>query len=752
MKQSSFKLILIFCVIGLGYEGQAQITTDNTLTIEQLVNEVLLGDGVTASNITFNGSAALASTISLHNGTYNATNSPFPIDTGLVMATSTIDLINGGFGTPIENYTDDPDLVNISGGFNMNNCSVIEFDFTVNSDSLLFEYIFASAEYPSFTCSSFNDVFGFFLSGPGINGPFTGNAANIALIPNSNVPVGVNTLNSGVPSGGGSPNPCLSVNPNFVEDSQYFVPNPPANSITIQGHTVVLTARAAIECGGTYHIKLAIGNASDQALQSAVFLKAGSFSASGQVFATVEPSLPGVDLSLTPFDGVVVAGCFSPFLQFVRPPGAPVGSVTVGYGGTAIEGTDYELGPNSSEFSFSEGVDTLNFFINTFPNPAAGDKLFLEFYVSYEACGGTVIDTISIPIIQPYAITGEAEDVIVTCPADSVVVTVLGIGGIEPYVYNWVGINPGASVLVAVPEAEQYFVYEILDQCEFQTFVDSVLVTNNIPPPLMMTIPQPTSPLCPSEPVLITAVIAGGNGEYFYDWSPEPSATNSLLVDFIQTTEVSLTVTDTCGTQVQNTVLIEYPLYDSLQVTFTRPTDNCPDAPLELDATVTGGGGEVQFIWTQDLGEGEFVNSDTEQLAIVRPRPGKNIYTVEVTDRCHRLNLFGFTPGIAAHTDSIQIIYLDEIPNVITPNGDGMNDIFVIEGIQEFQDARVEIYDRWGRLVYESDSYPAGNPTIINSEGFGGADINDGTYFYVVNVDSGECVKSGSLQVLAGQD
>ena len=88
MKQSSFKLILIFCVIGLGYEGQAQITTDNTLTIEQLVNEVLLGDGVTASNITFNGSAALASTISLHNGTYNATNSPFPIDTGLVMATS----------------------------------------------------------------------------------------------------------------------------------------------------------------------------------------------------------------------------------------------------------------------------------------------------------------------------------------------------------------------------------------------------------------------------------------------------------------------------------------------------------------------------------------------------------------------------------------------------------------------------------------------------------------------------------------
>ncbi len=751
MKHFFLKSILCSCLTIVALQMQAQVTTDNSLTITQLVNEVLLGDGVVATNITYNGSAALANTVSMHNGKFYAGNSPFPIDTGLVMATAGIDIIHGGMGNQSENYQNDPDLVAISGGFEMNNCSVIEFDFTVNSDSLVFEYIFASAEYPGFTCSNYNDVFGFFLSGPGIMGPFTGDAANIALIPNSDIPVGVNTVNSGTPSGG-SPANCLEVNPNFVEDSQYFVENPPANSITIPGHTVVLTARAAIECGGTYHIKLAIGNATDNILQSAVFLKAGSFSASGQVFASVEPFLPGIDLTQTPFDGVVVAGCFSPFLQFTRPEGAPVGSVTVDYGGTAEEGVDYEIAPGSSQFSFSDGVDTLNFFINTFPNPGAADTVFLEFYISYEACGGTVTDTISIPIIQPYEISGTGEDVVVICPADSVVVTAQGVGGVQPYDYNWVGINPGASVLVGVPEVEQYFVYEILDQCEFQTIVDSVLVTNNIPDPLQMNIPQPTAPLCPSEPVLITAVVANGNGEYFFNWNPVASATNSVWVEFVLPTEITLTVTDSCGTQVSDSVLIEYPQYDSLLVTFTRPTNNCPDGPLELEAVISGGGGDVQFNWTQDLGEGEFVNGDSEQLAVIIPRAGKNIYSVEVTDRCHRQNFFGFTPGIASHTDSLQIIYLENIPNVITPNGDGMNDIFVIEGIQEFKDARVEIYDRWGRMVYESSSYPAGDPTIIHSEGFGGAVIKDGTYFYVVNIDNGECVKSGNLQVLAGRD
>src|SRR5690606_15969665 len=103
----------------------------------------------------------------------------------------------GFFGPlPNPNIQTDSDLQAIS-GMNIHNAAILEFDFVPNGDSLVFRYVFASDEYPSFTCSNYNDAFGFFISGPGITGPFTNNAINIALIPGTNTPVAVNTVNSG---------------------------------------------------------------------------------------------------------------------------------------------------------------------------------------------------------------------------------------------------------------------------------------------------------------------------------------------------------------------------------------------------------------------------------------------------------------------------------------------------------------------------------------------------------------------------
>jgi hypothetical protein len=144
-----------------------QLDLDETLTVEELVNEVLLGDGVNAFNITYNGEPG--DQVELQAGSFNAVGSTFPIDSGVVMTTSSLDIVNTGEGNNTDPFPDyaDPDLAMIA-GFASRNASVIEFDFTVSSDSVKFNYIFASAEYPSFTCSNYNDVFGFFLSGPGI--------------------------------------------------------------------------------------------------------------------------------------------------------------------------------------------------------------------------------------------------------------------------------------------------------------------------------------------------------------------------------------------------------------------------------------------------------------------------------------------------------------------------------------------------------------------------------------------------------
>ena len=71
----------------------------------------------------------------------------------------------------------DPDLEDLTTSTTFDAC-IIEFDVLVNSDSLQFDYVFGSEEYTTYVNSSFNDVFGLFISGPGIVG-----LQNLALIP-----------------------------------------------------------------------------------------------------------------------------------------------------------------------------------------------------------------------------------------------------------------------------------------------------------------------------------------------------------------------------------------------------------------------------------------------------------------------------------------------------------------------------------------------------------------------------------------
>jgi hypothetical protein len=73
--------------------------------------------------------------------------------------------------------------------------AVYTITFVPTQDSILFRYVFASEEYPDFVCSPFNDVFGFFLTGPASNGSVQ--TTNLATIPGGTLPVSINSVNSG---------------------------------------------------------------------------------------------------------------------------------------------------------------------------------------------------------------------------------------------------------------------------------------------------------------------------------------------------------------------------------------------------------------------------------------------------------------------------------------------------------------------------------------------------------------------------
>jgi gliding motility-associated-like protein len=782
-------LLSFFCLLGATFTGWSQIDVDDTFTVEDLVNEVLLGEGVNAFNITYNGLPGDQAT--LQTGTFDASGTTFLIDSGVVMASSVINTINTGGGEnngfDFENFPDssDVDLAAIS-GFPSRNACVIEFDFTVASDSVKFDYIFASAEYPGFTCSSFNDVFGFFLSGPGISGPYTSpagfpdGAKNIALVPNTDdIAVGVNSINSGFPQN--DPD-CLAANPNYEDDSIYFVSNDPPdpNGMQIPGHTVILTAEEAIQCGETYHIKLAICNSSDEFLQSAVFLEAGSFSAFGDVFVEVNPTIGGAPVLNPDFEDVLVAGCSEAFIELIRPPGLEVSDVTVTFGGTAVEGEDYIFN-GVPIFTFPDGVDTLAFTIETLYDGTPGEGEILVISITYfDNCGEEVTASAEIEIVDPYFITSETEDVVVVCPADSVVVTAQGLGGIPPYSYEWDDEGPGSSVWVDMPPDQQYYYVNIGDACTesfgFTPIVDSVLVVNNIPPPLEVSIDPFFQPECPNEPINLSAAVLNGNPAYQYDWFDSrgftyPNGANILvenvnpnLAGYIPDVDVFLTITDSCGTVVQDSTQIFYPLYDSLSVVFGPLTDNCPEEPVELEAETAGGAGDFTYLWSITEGDGNFASGFGPQTRVtfVEPAGGFNTFEILARDKCNLAGhdmFIGVSPdgdplfsGLASYDIRIPIIELDNLPNVITPNGDNQNDFFVVEGIEVFEDSRVEIFDRWGRLIYETDNYMAGSPDVQPDDAFDAQDYDDGTYFYIINIDSGECTATGSLQVLGSND
>ena len=257
----------------------AQTSVSNDMTVEEAVSQMLLGEGVEVFNVTLNGQPGTQQWP--HVGSFETVGPLFPLQEGLVMTTKNVEIVNCGPGFGATPSVTEPDLLALLPlPAALYDVVLVEFDFIPQGDSISFNYIFASREYHGFVCSQFNDVFGFFLSGPGIDGPFSNNAINIATLPDGS-PVAINSVNNGqnggvecLAPGASEPCPC---NSEFFVDNGGNMGTGMASDICFGGFTVPLTAKAAVDCGSVYHIKLAICNVMDGALDSGVFLEKGSF-------------------------------------------------------------------------------------------------------------------------------------------------------------------------------------------------------------------------------------------------------------------------------------------------------------------------------------------------------------------------------------------------------------------------------------------------------------------------------------------
>ncbi len=250
------KLLLLLTIATCAKSGWSQLVITPELNDTVFVYS-LAGPGIVVSNIERNCSPDASSF-------FNATDANVGIENGILLSSGLYGNAQGpnnlGGASGYNYYPGDTDLDALTDWTTYDAC-IIEFDMAVMADTLKLNYVFASEEYLEYTFSGFNDVFAFWVSGPDIPTP-----TNIAVVPGTDLPVTINNINN-------------------IANADYYIDNGDGYAapystddyyIQYDGLTTVLLATIPVTAGETYHMKMAIADASDGILDSGVFLETGS--------------------------------------------------------------------------------------------------------------------------------------------------------------------------------------------------------------------------------------------------------------------------------------------------------------------------------------------------------------------------------------------------------------------------------------------------------------------------------------------
>lgn len=232
------------------------------VTADQLAQS-LVASGVTISDVTYTGAPESA-------GRFSGGSGIIGFDDGIVLGTGRVADLGTANTAPNFSYETgqpgDAELTALA-GYPTLDATVLEFDVTPDSDTVFFNYVFASEEYNEYVGSQFNDVFAFTVTQPGGTAP-----ANCAVVADGD-PVSVNTINNGSADDGvGASNPDL-----FASNVDGALGAEP------DGFTTTLQCQASVTAGQPNHLRLAIADASDTAFDSWVFIQMESLSTNPEV-------------------------------------------------------------------------------------------------------------------------------------------------------------------------------------------------------------------------------------------------------------------------------------------------------------------------------------------------------------------------------------------------------------------------------------------------------------------------------------
>ncbi len=739
MKLKFLWIIALMCLCGVGKAQNVSVTSAVGQNPTTLINNHLAGPGVLLTNGKFNNSTANITSAQI--GTFSYTGTNFPFSSGLIMTTGNVTVAAGpnssgssSSTTGVVSYTDSQ--LSSYATSTLYNSASLDFNFVAYSDTFAFSYIFGSDEYPEFACSSFNDVFAFLLTG---EDPVTGaqTTRNIAVIPNSvtasypnGTPVAINTVNAG-PGTSGS----LSYCPNYQLYTQYYQNNTNGH-VEYDGYTVEMTAQATISACSQYSMHLSIANVGDNAYDSGVFLKEGSFySPSMEILKEYN-----IDPDGSSFGDTVVQNCRDLDIRFQLPRAVLTGNYhcNVSFLGDAVIGQDYTLSRDGismsqveNSFYFTQGSDSVVMHLSMLPTATCNNgevktvmlvfhTVFCEDYYNAGHDDAGSVDTLYFYLKCNDTIRLLDQELASCYRCENIYAEQQS--GADDLLYQWVPTtditNPTA--LSSPATIEQNRTYQIIAQDRYGCLSDTATVEVTIHE-------QPTVDLhitpengCAPLAVTLTNVNTPDNCQIewhiwqdtIFDYVDDMQSTLNLTLDSAGYYNVYLWISTAPGCSdsllVENAIRVsDYP-----HASFSFSPEEPNNGETVYFTNESTGENIVSYLWNFGDG-GTSTDQDPEHAYHLSSSDSKMVY-LQVTneDGCS-----DDTSQVISIVDNFALY----VPNAFTPNNDNMNDVFQPK-VSDVAYYRLEIYDRNGNMVFKTedtetpwDGTVRGKPALIGT-------------------------------------
>ncbi|MDP5199560.1 T9SS type B sorting domain-containing protein [Flavobacterium sp. DG2-3] len=704
----------------------------------------------------------------------------FPFASGIVLSTSPSVKAQGPYiqqdskGTQVRNWDGDTDLNTALGINNSTQATVLEFDFIALTNSISFNYIFASNEYQNNFPCIYSDGFAFLIKEAGT----TDNYKNLAVLPNTTIAVSattvhpkINTVNNsqGIPLVG-----CEAVNENYFNGY-----NTVASPINYAGQTVVMNAYTEVTPNKTYHLKMVIADDATRQYNSAVFIEAGSF---------VTKINFGEDRTVANNNPV----CFAE--NFVLD--------------THLNAANYTFKWFKKDAS-NNYVQILGATSSTYAIPSTGTYK-VEVNLNTTTC--ISVGEITVEFSSEIAKTNTS---LLQCDDDSDGFTIFDLTKVANIVKN---NNP-----------------QITNQGYYETLADAQAKTNPISNPQRYTNKTPnqivfariensfgcsttaeitlnvSNTVIPNQPAVETCdedAIQDGLYQFNLQDQVTPQILSGLpaglVIDYFLTASDAITETNKLDNIFKNTT----PNSQTIYARAANGSDCYDIAPVELivhtfdppnfeeetrylckgdEMTLTVATGFSSYTWTNNdsTTNTAFINSagdysvtvtdlngceKTKNFKIILSEPatitGADVKDFSGTDNTVQIKYTGvgnyefsldgivyqdsptFTqvvPGVynaiardknGCGPSNTFLIYVLDYPRFFTPNGDGINDLWVIKDMDQMPNYTISIFDRYGKLLKQMTQTGTGWNGLFN-----GREMPSDDYWFTLLFVNGKNVK-----------